>query len=135
MRIKVIANLINLDTVIAKIREFLTGLGVDESLIGKMEIVVEEMYVNVCSYSYGDSEGPVVIETFCDENEGCIYLRISDKGVAFNPFADNEIDVDAKASDDSIGGLGLYMVKSMVDEAHYERVNDQNVVLLKKNIK
>ena len=133
MRIKVLADVINLDKVIGRIRDYLLGIGADEDVVGRVEIAVEELFVNVCSYSYNGEEGNVMIEAFSDEDEGCLYIRFTDSGVEFNPFAENDIDVDAKAVDDSIGGLGIYMVKNMMDETRYERTNDQNVVVLKKN--
>lgn len=134
MKIKTSAEIENLNKVIDEVSRFLDILGASEDVIGRMEIVVEEMFVNVCSYSYVNGKGDVDVECFYDEPENTIDLRITDEGVPFNPFAEKPIDVDEKINDDSVGGLGLYMVKSIVDGTSYERVDNKNIVLLKKKL-
>ena len=134
MVINTSAELKNLDNVIDEVRVFLTVAGASEDVTGRMEIVVEELFANVCSYSYKDGKGDVTVECSLDENKKDICLRMIDEGIPFDPFAADSVDVDEKAEDDSVGGLGIYMVKHIVDETEYERAGNKNIVQVRKKL-
>ena len=64
-----------------------------------------------------------------------LVFTITDKGKAFDPTKVEEADVTLSAEDRQIGGLGIYIVKNIMDEVTYQRVDVQNVLTLKKVIK
>lgn len=134
MVINTSAELKNLDNVIDEVRVFLTVTGASEDVTGRMEIVVEELFANVCSYSYKDGKGDVTVECSYDEKEKDICLRMIDEGIPFNPFTDDSLDVNEKAEGNSVGGLGIYMVRHIVDKTEYVRTGNKNIVQVKKKL-
>ena len=98
--------------------------------IMQMELVIEEIFVNVASYAYRPTVGLV---TICKELDAqSITISFIDSGVAYNPLAREDPDVNAKIEDRDIGGLGIFLVKKNVDEIFYERKDGQNILTMKK---
>ena len=62
-----------------------------------------------------------------------IYLSFKDKGKAYNPLEKKDPNLNVSIDQRTIGGLGIYMVKSMVDEISYEHLDDTNILYIKKN--
>ena len=61
-------------------------------------------------------------------------MRIEDDGIPFNPVMAEEPDLECRIEDCRIGGLGIHLIKKLMDEVRYERVNDVNILYLKKKI-
>jgi sigma-B regulation protein RsbU (phosphoserine phosphatase) len=59
---------------------------------------------------------------------------VEDDGIPFNPFARSEADTSQSLEDREIGGLGIHLIRNIMDEASYKRRNDQNVVNLIKKL-
>lgn len=103
---------------------------------GLLDVAVEELFVNSCSYAYEgtDSDVEPYVRVTCSysANPVSVTVEIIDEGVPFDPLAqpDEAIDASATLDDIGIGGLGILMAKSSVDEMRYERVGDTNVVTL-----
>jgi len=97
--------------------------------IKEIELATEEVLVNIVSYAYPDNEGPVSIQCWAD-NAARLVLEISDNGVPFNLLDVPDPDVTARFSDRQVGGLGIFFVKQMADEARYRREGDRNILML-----
>lgn len=98
----------------------------------KLCLVVEEIFVNICSYAYEDQEG--FVDLFLDVSKQGIELRLCDEGKPFDPTK-NEVDVDDYDLDTQIGGLGTWIAFGSVDEVHYEYQDGQNQLTLYKYLK
>ena len=61
-------------------------------------------------------------------------IQITDDGIAFNPFEQEEPDTDQPLQERQVGGLGIHLVRKLMDEVHYERRADKNVVRLTKGL-
>ena len=61
-------------------------------------------------------------------------LRITDRGIPFDPLARRDPDINLSAEEREIGGLGIFMVKKTMDEVRYERIENQNVLTMIKKI-
>ena len=67
--------------------------------------------------------------------ENCkLQFVITDHGVAFDPTAKAEVDTTLPAEERSIGGLGIHLIRKIMDDVKYERVNDMNILTLNKKI-
>ena len=98
-----------------------------------LAIVIEELFVNVAYYAYPNGEGDATLKLdFVDKD---VYITLVDSGIEFDPVSKADPDITLKAEDRDIGGLGIYMVKKTMDEMKYERVNNQNILSMKKRIK
>ena len=98
-----------------------------------IHLVCEELVVNVVSYAYADeAEGYLKIQI--EKADGAITIRFIDGGVAFNPLEREMPDVSLSMEERQIGGLGIFLTVQMMDDVQYERINNENVVTIKKRI-
>lgn len=98
-----------------------------------INIAVDELYINVASYAYGEGEGPVTIRVETLPEERAVCVTFIDAGQPFDPLAAPEPDVTLPRSQRRIGGLGILMVKKMMDEVSYEYADGQNILRIRKN--
>lgn len=107
--------------------------GLDMSTTTNMNIALEEAVVNVMSYAYpAGSVGEVQIDALLGDKELCFVIR--DKGKPFDPTAQDEADTTLSLEERPIGGLGIYLVRQLMDSINYERIDGQNVLTLRKKL-
>jgi len=113
--------------------EFVAGhaemAGFTANRINEIELAAEEVLVNIFQYAYPGTDGDVGIECRIEDDVRLV-LVISDKGAPFNILEVPDPDVTADISDREIGGLGVFFVKEMVDEARYRRAGNSNILTL-----
>lgn len=97
-------------------------------------IAVDEIFTNIASYSYNPEVGDAQVSTDFDEEKRQLIITFTDKGKAYNPLEADTPDIDAALDDRSIGGLGIFMVRQLMDDVEYKRENEQNILILKKTI-
>ena len=115
--------------VINGIEKFCQELPVPLSPGRKLKIVLDEILNNTISYGYDDEQEQeirIAVEPIADG----IILTIRDSGNAFNPLERETPDTDLSIDERSPGGLGLHLVKNMVDDVRYVRVDETNVLSL-----
>jgi len=93
----------------------------------KLELALEEVLVNVVHYAYKDKEGWLELGVHTAAETGCVCICIKDAGHPFNPLLKEEPDLTLDIEDRQIGGLGIYLVKNMVDDLNYERRDNLNI--------
>ena len=97
-------------------------------------LALDELITNVVNYAFADMTEGQEIKLSLTQTEGSLIVVLEDNGLAFNPFVEaDQPDVEASLEDRAIGGLGVFFVKSLVDEATYEREGDRNIVTLVLN--
>ena len=121
-----------LDEVMDFIDDNLTSAGCSSAVIQKINLVVEEVFVNIASYAYDHTEGKAEISVSMEDSVVSIIFR--DNGQPFDPLKKEEPDVTLPASKREIGGLGIFLVKKIMDEVLYEYSDGQNVLTVKKRI-
>lgn len=94
----------------------------------KLCIAIDEIVSNIVNYS-GASLLNVTIE--CQDNSACITFR--DNGVQYDPTANAEPDITLDASERELGGLGVFMVRKIMDRFEYSCVNGENTLTIAKN--
>jgi len=104
-------------------------VGFTVNRINEIELAAEEVLVNIFQYAYPGTDGDVGIECRIEDDVRLV-LVISDKGEPFNILEVPDPDVAADISDREIGGLGVFFVKEMVDEARYRRKGNSNILTL-----
>jgi sigma-B regulation protein RsbU (phosphoserine phosphatase) len=93
----------------------------------------DELLTNIISYAYEDgSEHEIDIKV--SSMSDSVVVVISDDGLPFNPFTREDPDTDLSIEDRDIGGLGIHLVKNLMDEVYYKRHVDKNVITLVKKI-
>ena len=95
-------------------------------------LAVEELGVNIVNYGYEDDKDHEIRIVISSDDEA-ITIEIEDDGHAFNPLSDApEPDLDAEVEDRTVGGLGIHLVRTMMDEVHYQRQQNKNCLTLVK---
>ncbi|MGN0412249.1 MAG: SpoIIE family protein phosphatase [Lachnospiraceae bacterium] len=95
---------------------------------------LEEIFVNIAHYAYPGDKGEVKIGIAFDESGKEVVFRFVDQGTPFNPLEKPDPDVTAGADERQIGGLGIFMMKKMMDETAYCYENGRNILTMKKTI-
>ncbi len=90
---------------------------------------LEEVFVNVAKYAYNDSG---VVEITLSRTRDKITFVFKDSGKKFNPLEKEDPNITASSEEREIGGLGIFMVKKIMDEVKYEYIDNQNVLTLIK---
>jgi anti-sigma regulatory factor (Ser/Thr protein kinase) len=126
---KVQSSLDELERVTSAIEEIGQQENWPPDLAFKVNLILDELGVNIMSYG-GEVSG---IEISLSSEEEAITIEITDDGEPFDPLNDAaEPDLTSPLGERRVGGLGLYLVRSMVDELHYRREQGKNHLVLMK---
>ena len=114
----------------ATLEESLDGAGCPMSAKTKLMVAMDEVASNIVHYS-GAPDFDVEIDF--PENPDAVRISFSDAGKAFNPLTEaSAADMTAKLEDRQIGGLGMFMVKKMMDNVAYVHENGRNILTISK---
>ena len=102
--------------------------------IFQMNLALEEVFTNIVSYGYKDKAAHWIKITIWLQN-GMLNICVEDDGIPFNPLEEEVPDLKCPIEDRRIGGLGCHLIKCFMDNVHYERVGDKNVLTMKKSLK
>ena len=97
-----------------------------------VDVCLEELFVNIAHYAYPGRDGTAVIDVEADGLQKFVSIRLADNGIRFNPLAKPDPDTTLQAEERSIGGLGIFMVKQMMDSVEYEYADGKNILTIKK---
>ena len=122
------ADVLELDNVLSYVHSVIDKK-VEKNQSMKLDVVIEEIFVNIAKYAY-DDVGDVLIEVLFDKNK--LILTFEDEGNPFNPLEKDDPDTSLSSDDRQIGGLGIFMVKKMVDKVKYEYKDNKNILIIEK---
>ena len=114
------------------VETFCEEAGVDMALVASLNLAIEEAATNVVLYAYQEGTGLIDIDALVTPH----YLQfvITDKGVPFDPTQQEDADITLSAEERPIGGLGIFLVRQIMDSVKYERVDNKNVLTLRKSL-
>ena len=96
-----------------------------------LNLALEEAVVNVINYAYPEGTvGEVIIDAATTDS--ALTFTITDNGKPFDPTARKEVDINASVEERPIGGLGIHLVRQIMDDVRYERRGGKNVLILTK---
>ena len=108
-------------------------LGLDMELQINLNLVMEEMVSNVIFYAYPEGK-TAEIELLAESDGKELTFVLSDKGKEFDPTAKADADPDVNPAERDIGGMGIYIVKNIMNEVSYQRLEGKNLLTMKKEI-
>ena len=109
------------------------ALGLSRRCLFEINLALDELFTNIISYGFQDqSEHFIRVRISADRNVLTVVLE--DDGVAFNPVECIPPERPCALEDCQVGGLGIHLVKNLMDEVVYERRAGTNVLTLKKCI-
>ena len=97
-------------------------------------VAVEEIFVNIASYAYGEGDGNASFMFGFDENERLMTLIVSDEGIPFNPLERDEPDITLSAAEREVGGLGIFITKKTMDTISYRFEDNKNILTMTKKL-
>lgn len=121
-----------MDLILAFVSLLLDINGCSNKARTQLRMAVEEIYVNQTLYAYASGDGWVEMRG-CVENDVATFILI-DGGTPFDPLAKDDPDIMLSGEERGIGGLGIYMVKTMVDELEYEYRNGCNRLMMRRRL-
>ena len=98
----------------------------------QIELAIEEAYINIAKYAYGDNTGKAQLTLGVENGE--LSLELIDSGIKYNPLEKEDPDITLSAEERPIGGLGIFLVKKTMDSVSYTYENSQNILRMKKKI-
>ena len=114
------------------VEDFSDSNGWPVALNFKIKLILEEIVLNALNYGHPGKETNVSLKLI--DNGQNISIEIIDDGRPFDPLKEAPIpNTDALLEDRPIGGLGVHLVKTIVSEISYERINDENTIRISVN--
>jgi sigma-B regulation protein RsbU (phosphoserine phosphatase) len=133
MLIAVVNRIEEVEKVQEKLNEYLKGSGVGEEVNQQLNIVIDELLANIIRYGYGD-EAEHEIEIRAELVDGMIRLILTDDGIPFNPLGTRAPFTGSSLDEREAGGLGIHLVRNLVDDISYRRQTGKNVLSVQKKI-
>ena len=142
-KIDIEARLDNLDIVSDFVEEQLVSFGCSMKMIMQIKIAVEEIFVNIAHYAYSqkDPDGNIIPDTgtgpaqvIVDGDDSSVMLTFIDEGTEYDPLKKEDPDTSLSAEEREIGGLGIFMVKKIMDDISYKYEDGKNILSMTKKI-
>jgi serine/threonine-protein kinase RsbW len=127
------ATIDHLRAMLTFIDEAAKALGFDEQKIHQIMVASEEALVNVINYAYPEKPGEVEVTREIRENKSLL-IELKDSGIAFDPLSLPEPNIHEPMERRRPGGLGIYMIRKIMDEVRYRREGDSNILTMVKNL-
>ena len=120
-----------------KVRDFVTNelekQNCDSKTLNNINLAIEEVFVNIASYSYKEENGTCLLKINYDGNKTFKFI-FEDSGIKFNPLDEKDPDISLKVDERDVGGLGIFLTKKTMDKVDYKYENNKNILTLSKNI-
>ena len=126
-------DLSELDTLEERLDEFCQKLGVTTKCFCEINLALEELFTNIISYGFSDNAEHRIKFTISHDDK-TVTMRIEDDGESFNPIEETSPDIKCPLEERKIGGLGIHLIKNVMDDVTYQRQKDKNLLILKKKI-
>ena len=122
------ASLTKIPEVVSFVSDAAGSMGVHPKRIMHLELAVEEAVANICSYAYAVPPGEFTVRMI--QEPEMVRIELIDNGVPFDPLRLDEPDIKSEIENRDVGGLGIFLMRRMLDEMRYSRLNDKNILTL-----
>jgi anti-sigma regulatory factor (Ser/Thr protein kinase) len=102
--------------------------GLAENALGKLDLILEEVVTNVFRHAYPKGEAGIAVVGYSVSSPGSLLVEVRDSGLPFNPLDAPEPDLSLDLEERPIGGLGVFLVKTLAESVAYERRDGENVL-------
>jgi serine/threonine-protein kinase RsbW len=127
-------DLAELERLSQAIADFAAGSGLPAKFLFDINLALEEIVTNVISYGYEDDREHAITVRFLLEQEE-LTAEVEDDARPFNPLDAPEPDLDRPLEERPIGGLGIHLVRKVMDRLEYRRQDGKNILIMKKRVK
>ena len=121
------------DRIIEFVNNFLEPYDVDMKALSQIDITIDEICSNIFNYAYKDKVGKIGIDiSYADD---VVTIDFVDEGAPFNPLEKDDPNIDAPIEQRQEGGLGIFIVKQMMDSVSYRySENKENILTISKKV-
>ena len=116
------------------VESFCDTYNLDKDFKGKLLVVADELYSNIVKYGYNNNGGEIFSRLLFNKDKNEFAMTIIDRAEAFNPLEVNNSPLEGDADKLKIGGLGILIVKKIMTQYAYDRINNKNILVLKKKL-
>ena len=110
----------------------LEALDVPMKVQTQINVAIDEIVSNIASYAYAPGTGDFTVRFEAREEPRAAVITFTDSGMPFDPLAAEAPDVSLAAEDRKIGGLGIFLVKKIMDGVSYQYVDGKNILCIEK---
>lgn len=114
-----------------EIMQFLSEHGVQEQVSLDLQLALEEIISNTIKYGYNDSASHL-IHVRAESSDEQVLLEVEDDAGAFNPLEAPTPNIDLPVEERPVGGLGIYLVRALMDHVEYQRTATKNILRMTK---
>ena len=100
----------------------------------QINVAADEILGNIVFYAYPDKAGDVTVRIDYQDGSGLFCMTFKDQGVPFDPLSVEDPDTTLGPEERGIGGLGIFLIKKMMDVVSYEYKDGSNVLSISKSL-
>ena len=120
----------NLYAVMNFVNKEIENCGYPEDVLHQIDIAVEEIFLNIANYAYSPKTGEAAI--FISTTDKTV-IKFEDTGKLYNPLEHADPDLERPLPEREIGGLGILLVKKIMDTVEYCRIDNKNILVMTKS--
>jgi len=124
------AEIRNIPVVAEGLEGFLLDVGVNPEILPDIQLAVDEAVTNIIRHGYAGKPGTIKIS--CSVDEGMVRTEIRDSAPPFDPLIIPDPDLTADLADRVVGGMGIFLIRKVMDAVTYEYVEGENVLRMEK---
>ena len=114
--------------------DYLKDYEISHKIIIQLELAVEEIFVNICSYAFDSANENICVCFDVLQNPLTLQITFEDSGKPYNPLMRSDPDITLDAEKRKVGGLGVFIVKQVMDDCDYKFENSKNIFTVKKRL-
>ena len=126
------ATINNVETVTDFVNGQLEEAGCPVKTQMQLDVAIDELFSNIAHYAYDPGSGMATVQVDLEEDPPAAIVTFLDQGRPYNPLAKEDPDVSLAARDRPTGGLGIFLVKRIMDDVNYEYRDVYNVLRIRK---
>ncbi|EKD40519.1 MAG: anti-sigma regulatory factor [uncultured bacterium] len=126
--LKLRADLENLERTRTLVSECASAQHFGAARVSEIELALEEAFANICNYAYAGQPGEIEVNCFAED--GGMVIELTDSGISFDITIVDDPDITADLSEREPGGLGIFLIRELIDEVVYRREGDKNILRL-----
>ena len=114
------------------VKEFCEENSISGDVTHDIHLALEEIFSNIVFYGFEDQDEHQIVISFAIRNNTLV-LVIKDDGIAFNPLDNKTPELEIPIEEREVGGMGIHIVRRLMDEIEYIRKQNKNILVIKKN--
>ena len=133
LTVRLVNRLEEIERLAAAVEAFSARHHLPDAIAFAFNLSLDEVVTNIISYAFADvQEHPIEVRLRLEA--GVVHAEVSDEGRPFNPIDVPTPDLDAPIDERRIGGLGIHIVREMMDSLEYAREGGRNILRLRKRV-